>query len=232
MKDLSLKKVLEKGIGIAGEKETIVSYGNFEATLPTGFDASNITKRLKRIDASMKRKIEIDKKELPTQKKLAKLVSSPEDCQTYFALFQIALNAPHDLQPYVFENAVLFLKEAGVKFNHECDFYLASIIPPKYTKGWECVNTHSFGWEYSVKNLTPLDHIKIGSKVVLKNGYNGKIIGTKISRRKNVYKSSSWYGTQKRVYYTGKYQVWYVVKYGETKYDVYDADFSDIKRIA
>lgn len=221
--------VLNNGTEKKDREIVVVTNGNFRADFPDTYETKWFAEKQKKYDRKVKNVCEYGnekglsyfRRENETSKKLAKLIEHPEDCRRYFRLYKIALLAPYKLQPFVFENAVVFLKENGERFSAECDFYLAAIIPPKYIEGWEFVNTHDFGWEYAVEDLTPVDIYKIGTEVQAKGNKDicGKIVGYAYFREHRRYYSAN----------KGKYVVYYDVKYGASRYEHAEYKFDEIR---
>lgn len=225
----SILDVLKNGTQEKDRNTIVVKNGNFSCVFPEGEDVKIFADSLKKFDRKVKNVCEYGcekglselRKQNDTAIKLAELIKHPEDCARYFRLYKIATHAPHELQPYVFENAKEFMRENGEKFSAECDFYLAAIIPPKYIQNWEHVNTHDFGLEYAVEDLTPVDLFKVGTEVQVKGNreIQGKIVGYAYFREHRRFYSPN----------RGKYVVWYDVKYGASRYDHAEYKFSEIR---
>lgn len=224
----SILDVLKNGTHEKDEYNIVVKNGNFRAVFPNTCEVKWFADSLKKFDKKVRNRCEYGdekgsaafRKENETSKKLAELIKHPEDCRRYFRLYKISLNAPHELQPYVFENAKVFMKNDGEKFSVDCDFYLAGIIPPKYIAGCENVNTHDFGWEYAVEDLTPVDVYKIGTEVQIKGKrkLSGKIVGYKFFREER----------HLHIPNSGKFVVWYDVRFGASRYDHAEYKFEEI----
>ena len=163
-----------------------------------------------------------------TAKKLAELLKSPQDCRRYYAMYMEAQKAPHELQRYVFYNLHECVLDDDVNFlNKNCDFYLASILPPKYIKGWENETLFGYKAEYQVEDLTPCDWLKIGTKVVIKSSRReGTIVAYKPLQKLHVH--YTWYNTRITAR-SGKYFAGYVVQYGSNSWQKEDCLFNDIK---
>lgn len=225
----SILDVLKNGTQEKDRNTIVVKNGNFRADFADGHDVKWFAEKLKKFDRKVKNVCEYGcekglselRKQNDTAIKLAELIKHPEDCARYFRLYKIATHAPHELQPYVFENAKEFMRENGEKFSAECDFYLAAIIPPKYIQNWERVNTHDFGLEYAVEDLTPVDLFKVGTEVQVKGNreISGKIVGYAYFREHRRFYSPN----------RGKYVVWYDVKYGASRYEHAEFKFSEIR---
>lgn len=231
----SIIDVLKNGTSRTEKSLTEIVNGNFSCVFPKGEDVKIFADSLKKFDRKVKNVCEYGcekgfselRKQNDTAIKLAELIKHPEDCVRYFRLYKIATHAPHELQPYVFENAKEFMRENGEKFSAECDFYLAAIIPPKYIQNWEYVNTHDFGWEYAVEDLTPVDLFKVGTKVVIKSSRKeGIIVAYKPLQKLHVH--YTWYNTRITAR-SGKYFAGYVVQYGSNSWQKEDCLFNDIK---
>lgn len=231
----SILDVLKNGTQEKDRNTIVVKNGNFRADFADGHDVKWFAEKLKKFDRKVKNVCEYGcekglselRKQNDTAIKLAELIKHPEDCVRYFRLYKIATHAPHELQPYVFENAKEFMRENGEKFSAECDFYLAAIIPPKYIAGWENVDVHGFGLEYAVEDLTPCDWLKIGTKVVIKSSRKeGVIVAYKPLQKLHVH--YTWYNTRITAR-SGKYFAGYVVQYGSNSWQKEDCLFNDIK---
>lgn len=186
----SIIDVLKNGTSRTEKSMTEIVNGNFSCIFPKGEDVKIFADSLKKFDRKVKNVCEYGEEKgraavinqpNSTAENLAKLLKSPQDCRRYYAMYMEAKKAPPKLQPIVFYNLKVLCKEDDVRFvNLSCSFYLASILPPKYIKGWE--NEYLFGYDYEcqVEDLTPTCGLEIGKTVWAKHRgemMQGTIVG-------------------------------------------------------
>lgn len=156
-----------------------------------------------------------------TQTILAELQKDKEESQIYHAIYMQTLQAPSHLRRYVFENLVEWLKDHGKVMKHECNFYVASILPAAWIKGWEDVDL--FGWrtDMQLDDLLPAAGFEIGNEVTCTIGRDdvrvGRIIDYKYEQR-NIHRRRTFYGNIETTH-SGYYILVYDVQYGESRYD-------------
>lgn len=180
----SIVDVLNNGTSRTEKSLTEIVNGNFSCVFPENEDVKIFSDSLKKFDRKVKNVCEygdekgraaVNNQPNETAKKLAELLKSPQDCRRYYAMYMEARKAPSKLQPIVFDNLHTMCKKDDVNFvNRWCSFYLASILPPKYIKGWEIENLFGYNAESQVEDLTPTCGLEIGKTVWAK--HNGEMM--------------------------------------------------------